>query len=134
MELNIYNKECISLSYAGPAVRLTKQGVIYFTKTAMELLNLSDGNMVSFANDKTRPKDWYLFRDADGMPLKPKSGKDTKTGDQSYGISSKFLVTKIKETLSIPADKNISIEIAREPLLENGKAYYALLTSKINLK
>lgn len=134
MELNIYNKECISQSYAGPAVRLTKQGVIYFTKTAMELLNLSDGNTVSFANDKTRLKDWYMFRDADGMPLKPKSGKDTKTGDQSYGISSKFLVTKIKETLSIPADKNISIEIAREPLLENGKAYYALLTSKINLK
>ena len=134
MELEIYDKKCSSVKVAGPAIRLTKQGVIYFNKPAIDLLNLAGGNSVSFANDKTRPKDWYLFRDADGLPLKPKSGKDKTTGVPSLGIATAVICSKIRQTLSLPADKNISIEIALEPTAENGKSLHALLTSKINLK
>lgn len=127
MKLIVFNKTTQSHRMVEPAVRFTKSGSIYLNKKAMDLMELQVGNAVSLAQDSDRKKDWYLFRDADGMIVRTGS----KTAE-SFLISNASAAAELKQSLGIDAKKNFSLKLAIVPIEENGKPYFALLTSQIS--
>lgn len=127
MKLIVFNKTTQSHRSIEPAVRFTKSGTIYLNKKAMDLMELQVGNAISLAQDSDRKKDWYLFRDADGVLIR----NGNKTGD-SFLISNASAAAELKQSLGIDAKKNFSLKLAQKPIEENGKPYFALLTSQIS--
>lgn len=126
MKLIVFNKTTQSSRIQEPAVRFTKSGCIYINKKAVEMLNLEIGNTISLAQDGERKKDWYLFRDADGMVIR----KGNQEGD-SFIIANATAAYELKQSLGLDPKKNFTLKLATTPVEENGKAYYALLTSHI---
>jgi hypothetical protein len=126
MELNIFNKANCRQLVTEPAVRITTGGAIVINKKALDLMELVENNSISIAQDKQRPKDWYIFRDADGLVIKKKSSTT-----ESIGISSSFICNEIKTSLGLDKKKNYSFLVAPQPTVENGKTIWALITSKI---
>jgi hypothetical protein len=126
MELNIFNKANCRQHVTEPAVRITTGGAIVLNKKALDIMELVENNSISIALDKQRPKDWYIFRDADGMPIKKKSGTT-----ESLGIASSFICNEIKTSLGVDKKKSLSILLAPAPTVENGKTLWALITSKV---
>jgi len=126
MELNIFNKANCRQLVTEPAVRITTGGVIVLNKKALDIMELVENNAISIAQDKQQPKDWYIFRDVDGLPIKKKSGTT-----ESLGIASSFICNEIKTSLGVDKKKSLSIQIAPAPTVEGGKAFFALLTSKV---
>jgi hypothetical protein len=127
MKLIVFNKTTQSHRNVEPAVRFTKSGSIYLNKKAMELMELQAGNAVSLGQDSDRKKDWFLFRDADGMLVR----KGNK-GGESFIISNATAVIEVKQSLGVDAKKNFSVKLAPKPIEEKGKQYFALLTSQIS--
>jgi hypothetical protein len=127
MKLIVFNKTTQSHRIVEPAARFTKNGSIYLNKKAMDLMELQVGNAVSLAQDSDRKKDWYLFRDADGMIIR--TGSKTS---ESFLISNASAVSELKQCLGIDDKKNFSLKLAQKPVEENGKPYFALLTSQFS--
>ncbi len=69
MKLKIYNRQNIVSARATklkPRITISyKPGLIAFSKSATELLGLKKDTKLSFYQDETRPKDWYIGVDAD---------------------------------------------------------------------
>jgi len=126
MELNIFNKTNSRQVVHEPAVRMTTGGVIVINKKALDLMELVENNCISIAQDKQHPKDWYIFRDADGLPIKKKSGTN-----ESLGIASSFICSEIKTSLGLDKKKGYIFQLALQPTVENGKSLWALITSKV---
>lgn len=126
MKLIVFNKTTQSHRVQDPAVRFSKSGAIYINKKGMELMGLQIGNTISLAQDGERKKDWYLFRDADGMIIRVGS-KTT----ESFLIANATAASELRLSLGLDPKKNFTLKLATTPVEENGKAYYALLTSQI---
>ena len=125
MEFNIFNKTNSRQSVTEPAVRITK-GVFTINKKGLKLMELVENNAISIAQDKHRPKDWYIFRDADGLPIKAKSGNA-----ESLGIASSFICSEIRTSLGLDKKKSFTFKIAPAATEVNGKSYWALITSTV---
>lgn len=125
MEFNIFNKANSRQLVTEPAVRIAG-GVIVINKKGLDLMELVENNAISIAQDKHRPKDWYIFRDADGLPIKAKSGTT-----ESLGIASSFICSEIRTSLGLDKKKAFSFKIAPVPTEVNGKSYWALITSTV---
>jgi hypothetical protein len=127
MKLIIFDKKTQCQRSLEPSVRFTKSGSIYLNKGIMALMQLQVGNSVSLAQDEERKKDWYIFRDADGLNIR----NGNKKGE-SFLISNATAAFEIKKALGLDQKKNFSVKIANTATEENGKAFFALLTSKIS--
>jgi hypothetical protein len=126
MEFNIFNKSKCRQLVQESAVRITPGGVLVINKKALTQMELVENNCISIAQDKQRPKDWYIFRDADGLPIKKKSGTT-----ESLGIASSFICSEIKTSLGLDKKKSYSFKLAAAPTEINGKSYWALITSTV---
>lgn len=126
MEFNIYNEKNCRVVTREPSVRLTKGGVIIINAAAMKKMEFVAGNRISFAQDKQRPKDWYIVRDADGLEIKPKSGTTP-----SFGVQSSNLCNEILASLGLQKGGNNTFKIAPAATEVNGKSYWALITSTV---
>lgn len=127
MKLIIFNKKTQSQRNSEPSVRFTKSGSIYLNKGAMALMQLQAGNSVSLAQDEERKKDWYIFRDADGLIIRSGNKKG-----ESFLISNASAAIELKKALGLDPKKNFSVKLATVATEDEGKSYFALLTSKVS--
>jgi hypothetical protein len=126
MNLKIFTeKECRVITRE-PSVRITTGGVIVINTAAMKQMQLAAGNRISMAQDDENPKDWYIFRHADGLEVKAKNGDQ-----KSFGIQSSFLCNEILKSLGLEKGKTCGFKLAPAPTEIDGKTLWALITSKI---
>ena len=125
MEIEIYDSSILkSGRLYRPAVHINKGGVFTFNPQAVESLNLAIGNTISFVRDKTNPRDWYIMRDPNGLPLREKAKGQLL-------VNAKLVSELMFETLGAK-QKNGSMKflVAKEPTQHKDKILYAILTTK----
>jgi hypothetical protein len=125
MNLNIFTEKNCRVITREPSVRITTGGVIVINTAAMNQMELVAGNRIALAQDAEHLKDWYLYRDADGLEIKSKNGEA-----KSFGIQSSFLCNAILKSLGLEKGKTFRFKIAPAPTELNGKNLWALITSK----
>lgn len=73
MEMTVFNKNSVkSIPKAAPKISVSKNGVFRIGIAATELMGLKSGASVSLAKDADG--NWYIFKDAEGFPLREDSG------------------------------------------------------------
>ncbi len=73
MKLKCFDTSVVGVVSARPYIRINgKTGLIGFNSTLTRNLNLSKGDRVSFYQDESSPKDWYLARSGDGFAVRMK--------------------------------------------------------------
>ncbi len=125
MEIEIYDSSIVkSGRLYRPAVQINKGGVFTFNTQAVESLNLASGNTISFVRDKTNPRDWYILRDPNGLPLREKT--------KGQLICNAKLVRELMFDTLGAKQKNGSMKflVAKEPTQHKDKMLYAILTTK----
>jgi hypothetical protein len=126
MNLKIFTeKECRVITRE-PSIRITTGGVLMINTAAMKQMQLVAGNRIAMAQDAENPRDWYIYRNADGLEIKVKNGKQ-----QSWGIQSSFLCNEILKSLGFEKGKTCGFKLAPAPTELDGKTLWALITSKI---
>lgn len=128
MEIEIFDSKSIKHRRVnGAALSVNVKGRFEINKTAVETLNLEDGCKISFVHDKKNPRDWYLFRDPNGVTTRVYS----KTG--SLLFNSMQLRKLIYESIGSPEAKNgkMRFSIATQPTQHKEMIMYAILTSKL---
>ncbi len=106
------------------SLNISKFGLFSFNRKAVEELHLAAGMTLVFIQDIERPQDWYVTHEADGFILRRKN-----FGQLCF--NSGGLRTKIIESLKEkPAFPSVSFMLSTEPLQDNGRMLYAIITSK----
>jgi hypothetical protein len=123
MELIIYNKKTYpNRTFYGkePYIRFSRSNNVSFTRSTMEVLNISENMGIQFIQDAKKPKDWYVMILPDGFIL--------RKGKSGLLFSFKKLVENIRESLHLPPGK-FALRVCKEPVFEGENVMHALLTS-----
>jgi hypothetical protein len=110
------------------AITFSKSGTISLNRPAIALLELSEGDKISLAQDEENPSDWYLYKDAEnGFALRT---KDYAKSNQ-YTFNHKALQTSFCECFSFDAETTFRFLVAGKPTVVKGDKtkYYGILTS-----
>jgi len=125
MEIEIFDSSNLKTGRLyRPAVHINKGGVFSFNPQAVEALNLASGNTISFVRDKSNPRDWYILRDPNGLPLREKN--------KGQLIVNAKLVREMMFDALGAKQKNGSMKflVAKEPTQHKDKMLYSILTTK----
>lgn len=127
-ELNVFNAETLPKETGGAdrAAALSvsnKTGVIYFSKNAAKLLNITETSKISFVQSKSEKKDWFICKDDNGFSLKLDPGKS------NFRVHHKGLIRNILESMDAKDIERQRFLIAGKPTNVKGdkKVYHALL-------
>jgi len=120
MKKKLINRTVQYAKSSKPTVRISRMGVISFTKGTEDMVGLRKGGCVEFYQDENSPEDWYLKATTDsGLELRHTSGKLLVCN--SIGTAKAIMNSlKVKENI-------VRIPVAIEP--EDG--YWALLTAAV---
>ena len=124
MELQIYNAQNSKLAKPGErSVRIgRKSGLIAFSRQATEEFNMKDGTRIVFGCDKKEPGNWYF-----GF-VEDESGFNLRVKDGAASFNCTALTHKILDSLKL--ESAAGFLLAKNPETNDGKEYYALITSK----
>lgn len=119
MDLIEYKQQSTRLMEV-PFMSVSENGIIRFSKYAMDEIGLHDGDRITFYQDKKNPMDWYFKKTEEGARLR------LDTSRNSICINFSMVAKKILQ--SIGTDKITRIRIATEPV-DGG--YYAIITRSV---
>ncbi|WP_372648232.1 hypothetical protein [Draconibacterium sp.] len=107
-------------------ITFNKKGVISFSKSASDLLNLKDGDRIVLHQDEENRGDWYLEKteDENGFKLHKKSNKDNRV---CFGR--KILCQTIAKSLGVTADTTFIMHVLKNPKRLQGLVLYELKNS-----
>ncbi|MBP8981482.1 MAG: hypothetical protein KBG19_00425 [Bacteroidales bacterium] len=129
MELIVYDRRNSGYSRGKHFVRFNRNsGLITFSKSLCETINITEGSKISFCQDKKRPSDWFLtFDESNGFEAL------SSKNHNGLVIFSKKIASRVLDTIDVV--KSCSFNVATEITQHGGNDYYAIITSNpINVR
>lgn len=126
MELKTYNTlNASNLSSGKPVIAFSAtSGVMRINKTAIEALQIKNGERWAISQDVKNVKDWYLHQDAE-------NGFIIRVNEKNEGMfNSKTTCEDIRACLkNLDETKSVKMLLVVKPTVENEINYYPILTS-----
>ncbi|MCK6611576.1 MAG: hypothetical protein L6Q78_11110 [Bacteroidia bacterium] len=120
MKLKIFDNETSMRAKAGRnSINVSfKKGLIRFSSMLVNTMHLKKGDCISFGQDESNPKDWYLF--------KSKTGFELRMNKELLLLNNIGTVRAISDSLGI--DYSTSFLVAKEPIKSDGIEYWPIIT------
>jgi hypothetical protein len=124
MKLTVFNAENMPQGAFGersslPKIILSKVGSFTLNKSCADLLEMSAGDSLSFAQDDDG--NWYIYKDDAGFKCRLHSDKKCLTFSHSQ------MNRTIKESMEVAYESSLHFIIAGQPNVHDGVKYWGLI-------
>lgn len=123
MKLKCFDTTVAGIVSAKPYIRLNaKTGLMGLNASLVRNLKITAGDRISFYQDESSPKDWYLAKSAEGFLVRSK--------DDSAFVNNAHTAKSIIESLQkvLGGVTKVGFRVSEEPVQDGDITLYAIIT------